>query len=46
MDRDWNDAALYKRYGLSAEDIAVIESQIKPMGATDIIEPDTEDDEE
>lgn len=46
MDREWNDAALYKRYRLSADDIAVIESQIKPMGATDIIDPDTEDDEE
>ncbi|TDZ94280.1 Eco57I restriction-modification methylase domain-containing protein [Mycobacteroides salmoniphilum] len=46
MDRDWTDAALYKRYDLSAEDIAVIESQIKPMGATDVIEPGPEDDEE
>lgn len=46
MDREWTDAALYKRYGLSAEDIAVIESQVKPMDASDVIEPEPEGDEE
>jgi site-specific DNA-methyltransferase (adenine-specific) len=46
MDREWTDAALYKRYGLSAEDVAVIESEIKQLGATDVIEPEPEDEDE
>lgn len=28
LDRDWNDALLYERYGLTAEEIAFIESQV------------------
>ena len=46
MDRDWTDAALYERYELSAEDIAVIESQIRPMSATDVVESEWEDSEQ
>lgn len=46
MDREWTDAALYERYGLSGEDITFIESQIKPMAATDVIEPEPGDDSE
>ena len=46
MDRDWTDDALYKRYGLSEADITFIESQIKPMAANDIIEPEPGEDEE
>lgn len=30
MDRIWTDTALYQRYGLTAEEIAFIESQIAP----------------
>ncbi len=30
LDRDWTDAALYKRYGLSPEEIEFIESQVAP----------------
>jgi site-specific DNA-methyltransferase (adenine-specific) len=33
MDRTWTDEMLYERYGLSEEDIAFIESQIRPMSA-------------
>ena len=30
LDRDWTDQALYQRYGLSAEEISFIESQVAP----------------
>jgi site-specific DNA-methyltransferase (adenine-specific) len=30
-DRVWTDEALYKKYKLSAEEIAFIESMIRPM---------------
>lgn len=33
MDRTWTDEELYKRYGLSANEIAAIESEIKEMDA-------------
>lgn len=47
MDREWTDADLYKRYKLSEDEIAYVESQIKPMGAADVIEdePVPEEDE-
>jgi site-specific DNA-methyltransferase (adenine-specific) len=28
LDQEWNDAKLYKRYGLSNDEIAFIESQV------------------
>ncbi len=31
MDREWTDARLYEKYRLSPEDIAFIESMIRPM---------------
>jgi len=31
LDRTWTDAALYERYGLTEDEIAFIESQIKEM---------------
>lgn len=31
MDRTWTDAALYEKYGISAEEAAYIESIIRPM---------------
>lgn len=31
MDKKWKDETLYKRYGLTKEDIAFIESKIRPM---------------
>jgi len=34
-DREWTDKELYKKYGLSAEDIAYIENAIKPMESND-----------
>lgn len=34
-DRSWTDAELFKKYGLSKEEIAHIEAVIKPMEATD-----------
>ena len=33
MSTEWTDAQLYKRYGLSKEEIAFIESKIRPMEA-------------
>jgi site-specific DNA-methyltransferase (adenine-specific) len=35
MDREWTDADLYERYGLTDEEIAFIESQVKEMSAPD-----------
>lgn len=32
-DREWTDEALYAKYGLTDDEIALIEAQIKPMGA-------------
>ena len=28
LDKEWTDAKLYERYGLSAEEVAFIESQV------------------
>ena len=30
-DANWNDAVLYKKYGLAEDEIAYIESMIRPM---------------
>lgn len=46
MDREWTDADLYKRYQLTDEEIADIESQIKPMSATDVTETPANGDDE
>jgi len=35
LKRMWTDAALYKRYGLSRDEIAFIESMVRPMPACD-----------
>lgn len=35
MDLRWTDTALYKRYGLTKDEIAFIESKIRPMEASD-----------
>lgn len=29
---DWTDAALYEKYGITEEEVAFIESMIRPMG--------------
>jgi site-specific DNA-methyltransferase (adenine-specific) len=34
-DRAWTDADLYEKYGITDEEIAFIESMIRPMGAGD-----------
>lgn len=34
LDREWTDAMLYERYGLTDEDISFIESQVAPHDAT------------
>jgi site-specific DNA-methyltransferase (adenine-specific) len=34
-DRTWTDAALYEKYGINDEEIAFIESMIRPMQAGD-----------
>ncbi len=38
-DRTWTDEDLYKKYKLTQEDIAFIESRIKPMMADAAAEP-------
>jgi len=35
LDRDWTDANLYKRYGLTKDEIAFLESIVSPMDARD-----------
>ena len=34
-DRKWTDAMLYKKYGLTEEDIKFIESRVRPMVEND-----------
>jgi len=34
LDRDWTDKKLYKRYGLTKDEIAFIESTVSPMNAS------------
>ena len=34
-DRIWTDEALYKKYGLTKDDISFIESRVRPMEAGD-----------
>lgn len=34
-DRTWTDEVLYKKYGLTKDDIAFIESRIRPMAGSD-----------
>jgi site-specific DNA-methyltransferase (adenine-specific) len=34
-DRTWTDADLYKKYGITKDEIALIESMIRPMGEGD-----------
>jgi site-specific DNA-methyltransferase (adenine-specific) len=34
-DRNWTDVELYKKYGITKEEIAFIESMIRPMGEGD-----------
>ena len=34
-DQTWTDEELYKKYGLTKDDIAFIESRIRPMDAND-----------
>lgn len=35
MDREWTDKKLYKKYGLTTDEIAFIETMIRPMGESD-----------
>lgn len=35
MDREWTDKMLYKKYGLTREEIGFIEGMIRPMGEGD-----------
>lgn len=35
MDRDWSDEMLYRRYSITKNEIAFIESMIRPMGECD-----------
>jgi site-specific DNA-methyltransferase (adenine-specific) len=34
-DRDWTDAMLYKKYGITSDEITFINSMIRPMGEAD-----------
>jgi site-specific DNA-methyltransferase (adenine-specific) len=33
--QDWTDEALYKKYGITTDEIAFINSMIRPMGEAD-----------
>jgi len=35
LDSEWTDEQLYKRYGLTKDEIAFIESKIRPMEASE-----------
>lgn len=35
MDREWTDAMLYKKYGITKDEIAFIDSMIRPMDDSD-----------
>jgi site-specific DNA-methyltransferase (adenine-specific) len=35
MDRDWTDEDLYKKYGITDDEVAFINSMIRPMGEDD-----------
>jgi site-specific DNA-methyltransferase (adenine-specific) len=35
METEWTDEKLYKRYGLTKDEIVFIESKIRPMEASD-----------
>ena len=35
MDREWTDETLYKKYGITRDEIAFINSMIRPMGQSD-----------
>jgi site-specific DNA-methyltransferase (adenine-specific) len=35
MDREWTDEMLYKKYGITKDEIAFINSMIRPMGEKD-----------
>jgi site-specific DNA-methyltransferase (adenine-specific) len=35
MDRDWTDTELYKKYSITKDEIAFINSMIRPMGDND-----------
>jgi hypothetical protein len=35
MDREWTDEMLYKKYGITEDEIAFIEGRIRPMGDRD-----------
>lgn len=46
LDRDWTDELLYERYGLTADEIAFVESQVAPHDPTLFDDPgDSEADE-
>jgi len=46
MTKPWTDEKLYKRYGLTEDEIAFIESKIRPMQANGEDAPDGEADDE
>lgn len=46
LDRDWSDALLYERYGLTDEEIAFIESQVAPHDSTLFDRTEEADDDE
>jgi site-specific DNA-methyltransferase (adenine-specific) len=33
MDREWTDALLYEKYGITEDDVAFIDRMIRPMEA-------------
>lgn len=45
FSKTWTDEELYKKYGLTPDEIAFIESMVRPMPAEGEPEPTEEDDE-
>ncbi|MCT1544950.1 Eco57I restriction-modification methylase domain-containing protein [Kocuria rhizophila] len=46
LDRDWTDALLYERYGLTADEVTFIESQVAPHDDTLFDEDGADDSDE
>jgi len=44
LDRDWTDALLYERYGLTRDEVAFIESQVAEHDDSDDNVDDTAED--
>ena len=42
----WTDEVLYKKYGITEEEIAFIESVVRPMSSSDVVSDDADEDDD